>query len=232
MRDSLAAAVAAAVLCGVAAFLLGPWLLRRIPEPELDEDETKIPYAALAGRRAAVWCGLFGAVAGGVFGARLGWSAPLAAWLALAVSGAVLGYIDLRTRFLPSAIIWPSYLVVGVLLVIASAVSGDWGALGRAVIAGAAGFAVFYLLWWVYPAGIGFGDVRLSGLLSGALGWLGWSEVVIGVYGGFVIGAILGVLLTLAKVFERRSFAFGPFMLAGAVLGVAVGEPLARAYVG
>jgi leader peptidase (prepilin peptidase)/N-methyltransferase len=232
MRDSLPTAVVAAVLCGTSAFLLGPWLLRHIPEPVLDEGETKLPYAALAGRRTAVWCGLFGAIAGAVLGAKLGWSAPLPAWLALGISGAVLGYVDLRTRFLPSAIIWPTYLIVGVLLVIGSAVTGNWDALVRALIAGAAGFTVFYVLWFVYPAGIGFGDVRLSGLLSGALGWLGWSEVVIGLYGGFVLGAVIGVLLTVARVFERKAFAFGPFMLAGALVGVVVAGPLASAYLG
>src|SRR5688572_6101694 len=108
MPDFWLPSVVAAAVCGVAAYLLGPWLFRRIPEPVLDEGETKIQYAALAGRRAAVWCGVFGVVAGAVLGAKLGWSAPLPAWLALGISGAVLGYVDIRTRFLPSAIIWPT----------------------------------------------------------------------------------------------------------------------------
>jgi leader peptidase (prepilin peptidase) / N-methyltransferase len=231
--NSSLAAAAGVVVCGPAAYLLGPWLMRRIPEPVLDEGETKIPYAELASRRVALWCGGSAAVAGGLLGWSLGTSAALPAWLALAVVGAVLGIIDARTRFLPSVIIWPSYLVVGLLLVIGSAVSGEWGALGRAAIAGVAGFAVFYLLWFVYSKGIGFGDVRLSGLLSAALGWLGWGQLVTGLYGGFFLGAVLGVGLTLAKVLRRREmFAFGPFMLVGALLGVLAGGPLTRAYLG
>ncbi|MFC0623937.1 prepilin peptidase [Kribbella deserti] len=232
MQSNLAVALAALVVCGGAAAFLGPWLFRRIPEPELDEGDTKLTYRSLATRRAAIWCGIGGAIAGVVLGLKLDWSAPLAAWLALAISGAVLCYVDLRTRYLPSAIIWPTYAVVALLLLGASAATGDWGAFGRAAAAGAVGFAVFYLLWFVYPAGIGFGDVRLSGLLSGALGWLGWSEMVIGVYGGFVLGAVLGVLLTALKVFDRKAFAFGPFMLVGALAGVVLGEPVARAYLG
>jgi leader peptidase (prepilin peptidase) / N-methyltransferase len=222
----------AAAVCGAAAYLAGPWLLRRIPEPELDEGETKTPYAAMAGPRAAAWCGGLAAVAGGLLAWRIGWAAPLAAWLVLAVVGAVLGYIDLRTRFLPSAIIWPTYAAVAVLLTLASLVTGDWGALARAVIAGTGTFVLFYAMWWVYPAGIGFGDVRLSGLLGGALGWLGWAELVIGMYGGFLLGAVLGVLLTAVKVFDRKAFAFGPFMLAGALIGVLAGGTLANAYFG
>jgi len=96
------------IFCGVSAYVLGPLLLRSIPEPVLEEGETKVPYAALAGRRAAYWCGGLAAVSGGLLGLMLGLSAVLPAWLLLAVAGAVLGYIDARTRFLPSVIIWPT----------------------------------------------------------------------------------------------------------------------------
>ena len=221
-----------AVGCGLAAYGVGPWLLRRIPEPALEEGDTKTPYKELAGTRAAAWCGGIAAVAGGLLGWRLGWSAPLAAWLLLATIGAVLCYIDVRTRFLPSAIIWPTYLGVTVLLTGASLVTGDWHALVRAAEGGAITFVFFYVMWWVYPSGIGFGDVRLSGLLGAALGWLGWGELIIGVYGGFVLGAVIGIVLMVAKVFERKAFAFGPFMLAGSLLGAVAGGPIASTYLG
>jgi leader peptidase (prepilin peptidase)/N-methyltransferase len=163
----------------------------------------------------------------------LGTSAVLSAWLLLAVVGAVLGYIDARTRFLPSAIIWPSYGVIGLALLGAAAVSGEWGSLRRAVIAGAIGFAVFYALWFVFPRGVGFGDVRLSGVLGLALGWLGWAQFVSGLYGGFFLGAIVGVALIAAKVMTRKQMVpFGPFMLVGALGGVLLGAPLERLYLG
>ncbi|WP_232828142.1 prepilin peptidase [Kribbella monticola] len=236
-ENALLAAGAGVVLCGPAAFLLGPWLMRRIPEPVLDEGETKTPYAELAGRglasSAAYWCGGAAAVAGGLLGWSLGTSPALAAWLLLAVAGAVLGYIDTRTRFLPSAIIWPTYFVVGAALIVGAAVSGEWGSLRRAAIAGVVGFGVFYLLWFVFPRGVGFGDVRLSGLLSMTLGWLGWGQLVTGLYGGFFLGAVIGIVLTLAKVFRRRQmFPFGPFMLVGALVGVLMGGPLEHLYLG
>ncbi|WP_406053332.1 prepilin peptidase [Kribbella sp. NBC_00889] len=231
--NALLAAGAGVVLCGPAAFVLGPWLLRRIPEPLLEEGDTKIPYADLAGPQAAYWCGALAAVSGGLLGWMLGTSAVLPAWLLMAISGAVLGYIDARTRFLPSAIIWPTYAVVGVALVGASAGSGDWGALRRAAIAGVIGFVVFYVLWFVFPSGVGFGDVRLSGLLGLALGWLGWGEFVSGLYGGFFIGALVGIVLIVARGMKRKQMVpFGPFMLIGALGGVLLGGPLERLYVG
>jgi leader peptidase (prepilin peptidase)/N-methyltransferase len=231
--NALLAAGAGVAFCGPAAYLIGPWLMRRLPEPTLEEGEVKIPYADLAGRRAAFWCGLLAAVSGGLIGWMLGTTSVLVAWLLLAVSGAVLGYIDARTRYLPSAIIWPSYLVIGLALLGAAVVSGEWGSLRRAVLAAVIGFAVFYVLWFVFPRGVGFGDVRLSGLLGLALGWLGWGEFISGLYGGFFLGAIVGIALIVARVMTRKQMVpFGPFMLIGALGGVVLGGPLARLYVG
>jgi len=207
--------------------------MQRIPEPLLEEGETKIAYADLAGRRATYWWGGVAAISGVLLGWVLGTSPVLVAWLLLAVVGAVLGYIDARTRFLPSAIIWPSYGVIGLALLGAAAVSGEWGSLRRAVIAGAIGFAVFYVLWFVFPRGVGFGDVRLSGVLGLALGWLGWGQFISGLYGGFFLGAIVGIALIAAKVMTRKQMVpFGPFMLVGALGGVLLGAPLERLYLG
>lgn len=235
--NAVLAAGAGVVLCGPVAFALGPWLMRRIPEPVLEEGDTKTPYAELAGQGiatgAAYWCGGVAAVTGGLLGWTLGTSAGLAAWLILAVVGSVLGYIDTRTRYLPSAIIWPSYAIVGLALVAGAAASGEWGSLRRAAIAGVIGFGAFYLLWYVFPRGVGFGDVRLSGLLSIALGWLGWGELILGLYGGFFLGAVIGIVLTAAKVLKRKQlFPFGPFMLVGALIGVLAGQPLENLYLG
>jgi leader peptidase (prepilin peptidase)/N-methyltransferase len=232
-ENALLAAGIGAVVCGPAAYFLGPWLMRRIPEPVLEDGETKTPYVSLAGRRAAYWCGGLAAVAGGLLGWLLGLQAVLPAWLVLAVSGAVLGYIDARTRYLPSIIIWPTYAVVAVGLLGAALATGEWGSLRRAAIAGAIGFGVFYVLWFAFPRGVGFGDVRLSGLLGLALGWLGWGQFVSGLYGGFFLGAVVGIVLIVGRVMTRKQMVpFGPFMLAGALAGVLLGAPLQRIYSG
>jgi leader peptidase (prepilin peptidase)/N-methyltransferase len=235
--NALLAAGVGIVLCGPAAFTLGPLVMRRIPEPVLEEGDTKIPYAELAGQgvatKAAYWCGATAAIAGGLLGWTLGTSAGLAAWLVLAVVGAVLGYIDAWTKYLPSAIIWPSYLLVGLALVIGALQTGDWESLLRAAIAGAVGFGMFELLFRLVRRGVGYGDVRLSGLLSIALGWLGWGELLVGLYAGFFIGAVNGIVLMVVKGYTRKKMLpFGPFMLVGALVGVLAGQPLADLYLG
>ncbi|MDX6283419.1 MAG: leader peptidase (prepilin peptidase) / N-methyltransferase [Kribbellaceae bacterium] len=233
--NALLAAGAGFVLCGTAAFKLGPLVMRRIPEPILDEGDTKIPYAELAGEgsNAAYWCGATAAIAGGLLGWALGTSAGLAAWLMLAVVGAVLGYIDARTKYLPSAIIWPSYVLVGLALTIGALLTAEWASLLRAAIAGAIAYGLFELLFRLVRRGVGYGDVRLSGLLGMALGWLGWGELMAGLYAGFFVGAVNGIVLMVAKGYSRKAMLpFGPFMLVGALIGVLAGQPLVRLYLG
>ncbi len=73
------------------------------------------------------------------------------------------------------------------------------------------------MLWFVYPRGMGYGDVRLSGVLGIALGLprLG-AQLVLGIYAGFLLGGVGGLLLSLLRLVDRKAYPFGPFMLAGA----------------
>ena len=221
--EQVVAALGCAAVAAVAAWCLVPRLLAWLPEPE-DADRDKPSYAALAqtsGLRG--WTATGAAVVAGSVGAVLGanWSLPV--WVYLSVVGVVLGFVDWRTKLLPYRIVAPSYAVVALLLVLATAAIQEREPLVRAGIAWAVTFAVFFLLNLVHPAGMGYGDVRLSGLLAMALGWLGWVQLAVGVYSGFLLGAVVGGGLALARVIDRKSYPFGPFMLAGAWLGVVTG---------
>ena len=73
---------------------------------------------------------------------------------------------------------------------------------------------------------MGYGDVRLSAVLGFALGYLGWPELLIGIYGGFVAFAVSGFVIALVRRDRqvlRTSYPFGPFLLVGALAGLAVG---------
>jgi leader peptidase (prepilin peptidase)/N-methyltransferase len=79
--------------------------------------------------------------------------------------------------------------------------------------------------------GMGLGDVALAPVLGLALGWLGWGPSLVGLLGGFVVGAVVGVVLMLGRRAGRRSrVPHGPFMLAGAGLGMFWGQPVWEAY--
>lgn len=220
-------AVLTAALCA-----LGPALIRRLPEPRLSSDAgDKVAYAELGRRPGLGWrLAITGAVAGGVVGWRLGAQPVLAVWVYLAAVGVVLAYVDAQTRLLPTRVIAPSYAVVAGLLVVAAWLDGDWGLLAGAGLGWLAMGGFYLLMWLVYPAGLGYGDVRLSGLLGLALGYLGWAEVLVGMYAGFLVGGVVGALLAAVKIVDRKRYPFGPFMLIGAVAGVVWGTAFAEWY--
>ena len=162
------------------------------------------------------------------------WLLPALTYLA-AVSIA-LALIDLDVHRLPDAIVLPSYPVALALLALASWDPGgeaDWGALLRALIAGAALFAFYLLAFVVYPPGMGLGDVKLAGVLGLYLGWFGWGAVLIGWFATFLLAGVFAIGLILARRARRGSgIPLGPWMLLGAWVGIAAGEPLWAAYLG
>nr|WP_296070446.1 A24 family peptidase [uncultured Actinoplanes sp.] len=162
--------------------------------------------------------------------ARFGWSWELPAYLYLAAIAVALAAIDLDVMRLPDRIVLPSYGVAVALLAPAVIAGHGWAAATRG-LAGAALLFAFYFVLMILPRGMGFGDVKLSGLLGLYLGWLGWSSMLVGAFAGFLIGGVIGVLLMLLRRAGRRSrIPFGPAMLAGAFLAVFAGPAIGDWY--
>jgi leader peptidase (prepilin peptidase)/N-methyltransferase len=155
----------------------------------------------------------------------------LPAYLYFTAIAVALAVIDLRHRRLPNAIVLPSFPVLAALVIASAAVHRDWAGLGRAGIGAAALWGGFLLIAVVHPAAMGLGDVKLAGLVGAVLGYLSWSTLILGTFAGFVLGAGFGVILIVrGRGTGKTAIAFGPFMLAGALLGIFVGAPLARFY--
>jgi leader peptidase (prepilin peptidase)/N-methyltransferase len=147
--------------------------------------------------------------------------------------GIALAAIDLDTHRLPNALTLPSYGVLAALLLLPAAIEGRWDDYLRAALGGVALFAFYFLLVLVYPKGMGLGDVKLAGVLGIALGWLGWGSVLVGGFLGFLLGAAVGGgLMVLGKAGRKSKIPFGPFMVAGALLAVFVGQDFADWYLG
>jgi leader peptidase (prepilin peptidase) / N-methyltransferase len=155
--------------------------------------------------------------------------AALPVYLYFTAVGIALALIDLDSRRLPNAIVLPSYPVVAVLLVVSAAAREDWWSLGRAAIGGAVLFAFYLALALAYPAGMQFGDVKLSGIVGAVLAHLSWPALAIGGFSAFVLGSVVGVAVIAAGRGGRRTaLPFGPFMIAAALLAVFAADPLWR----
>lgn len=192
----------------------------------LIEFATALAFAAVAARFVP---GVAAADGGAAIAASV---LVLVAFLYLSAISISLAAIDLETFRLPNAIVLPAYLVAAVLLT-GAAVLGGWGerlataGLGLAIMGG-----VYLLPAWIRPDAMGGGDVKLAGVLGGFLGWLGWSALGVGILAGFILGGLFGVVLMAAGRGRSARVAFGPWMLAGAWIGIFAGSMLLSGYLG
>jgi len=210
-----------AAACAIVGAVLGwfvPRLVAWIPEPT--EPGDKLTYAELGATPGLAWkTALASGLASGLLGLAVGWDWSLGFLLYLCPVGVALGYVDFRTRLLPTRLIAPSYLVVVLLVLAAAGLERDPGLLLGAAL-GWLAFGLLYWLLWRFTPGMGYGDVRLSGVLGLALGYLGGTALMAGLYAGFVVGVVGWVPLRLLRITKDRHYPFGPFMLVGAVVGV------------
>ncbi len=172
-------------------------------------------------------CGLLFAAVAWRVGAS--WLLPgllLLAWLLL-----VLAVIDARTRRIPNALTYPLAPVLAALLVVGALLDGDPAAALRIPLAGLAGFAVLLAIALASPRGMGMGDVKLAGVIGLGLGALGWGEVVVGLFAGFLLGGIAAIALLATGARSRRdAIPFGPYLALGAIAALLAGRPIVEAY--
>lgn len=213
-----------AVVAGSLGTMVG-WFLTRLVlrySPAGDEPVPAPSRPVLAVATAA----LFVLVAA-FFG--LSWQVP--AYLFFAAVAVVLTVIDLRHHLLPNAVVLPALGIGFLLLTLAAAGEGTWGALLRAGLGALVLFVLYLALALISPAGLGMGDVKLAAVLGLFLGFQGWGTLFIGALLASVFGALAGlVVLTSRRGGLRSDVPFGPSMLAGALVAVVWGEILAREY--
>ncbi|XDZ50934.1 A24 family peptidase [Neisseriaceae bacterium CLB008] len=155
--------------------------------------------------------GLLSATAFGLVAWRQGvsvlavWGWALSLWLLL------LATIDARTHLLPDALTL-SLLWLGLMVHL---VAGDAAALAAGVLGAMVGYAVLWLVAWLFKLctaqeGMGYGDFKLFAALGA---WLGWTALPWVLF----VAAGLGVLWALASGrFGRSAIPFGPSLaLAG-----------------
>ncbi|MBS2533321.1 prepilin peptidase [Catenulispora sp. NF23] len=163
-----------------------------------------------------------GATAGLLVGARFGTTAALPAYLFLVAIAPALGVIDAVTRRLPNFIVLPSYPLAALLLGFAAWRAGNLGPFWRAWLAGATTYALLLVIALAAPPrAFGWADVKLSGLVGGFLGFLGWSTLLRGMTIAFVSAAVYVVLRAVARLRQRgQALPLGPALLSGALLAV------------
>jgi leader peptidase (prepilin peptidase) / N-methyltransferase len=146
----------------------------------------------------------------------------------------VLTAIDLEHKLLPNRLVYPAFITGWVLLTVLAFVEGT----PRALIDAAIGMLIFggffFLVAFIYPAGMGGGDVKLAFVLGTFLGYLGgFGLVLLGMFVSFLIGGIVGVaVMAITGGGRKMQVPFGPFMAVGTLVTIFCGDALLDLYLG
>ncbi len=214
--------VLAVLLAAAAALVVSlstPALLGRLPAPD---EAPEVRFAALASPRFRL----------GVLVAALsfGWlclalsDAP--AWpilLPLAALGTLLGFVDAHTTFLPLRLHYLTAALVAAGAVASAGWRGQWWALAWGAGVAAVATGVYALVWWWSGGQLGFGDVRLAGLIGLATASISPTLAAWSLLLGSVIGAAWAIAV---RVTGSKQFAYGPSMLLGVPAGLIAGALL------
>jgi leader peptidase (prepilin peptidase) / N-methyltransferase len=162
--------------------------------------------------------------------ARIDRWVELVAYLVAFAGLLALSAIDIDVQRVPVSVLYPTLATTAVLLGIAAGIEDRWDDFGRALIGAAIGFALLRIIHAVSPRSMGYGDVRLAILCGLILGWHGLTYVIVGLYGAFVLGTVIGVvLIAVGRGKFGKAIPFAPYLAAGAIYVSLYGEPLANA---
>ncbi len=132
--------------------------------------------------------------------------------------------IDLDTRRIPNAITLPAAIAA-----LAAGLALDLDFVPEQLIAGAAAFAFFFAAAYLYPRGMGMGDVKLAGVLGLYLG----RAVAPAIFIALITGVLVGIVI-IARVGQaagrKTAVPFGPFLALGGIIAFFVGDSLVDAY--
>lgn len=164
--------------------------------------------------------------------AALGWRLPadnptqstlFVGWLLVVAVGVVLTGIDLSVHRLPLFILACCAAGIALLIVAGAALDRDPGLVGHAVAAAAVFGTVYLALAVAGPGLVGAGDVYLAALLGLLLG----TGSLVSILWAAVLPYMLGFTVTVGGLYLRRiqrnsQIAFGPYLIAGAILAKAL----------
>jgi leader peptidase (prepilin peptidase)/N-methyltransferase len=175
-------------------------------------------------------------LATGVVFALLAWQYGLSPALGIMVFYAclfiVIFVIDLEHGLILNKVVYPSMVVALLLAIIPRPWLTQWIVTGiaNAAIGGAIGFALFLLIAVISRGGMGWGDVKLAGLIGLATGF---PLVFLSIIMGAILGGIVAVAMVIAKKRQRRqTIPFGPFLAVAAMITLLWGSNIMNWYIG
>ncbi len=169
----------------------------------------------------------------GLFAWKFGLDWALPAFCVFGAGLVGLSWIDLRTKRLPREIIYVTAAVGIPLLCIAALARHEPRRMWTMLLGAACALAFMGLVYLLSRGGMGDGDVRLSPLLGAYLGWLNPGLVAVGLFMGFLAGAVVGVaMMARGRAGRKTAVPFGPFLALGTIVAVFIGQRFVDTFMG
>ena len=140
----------------------------------------------------------------------------------------IVSCIDMAHTILPDAITLP-----GIVLGLCTSLWLTPVGIGNAVLGAVVGGGLFLLMAVLSAVilqrqGMGGGDIKLIAMIGA---FLGWHAVLVTIFLGAVLGALVGtVLMLLRRQGRKEPVPFGPFLAMGALLAMVWGETILTWY--
>jgi len=152
----------------------------------------------------------------------------------------VLGVIDLEHKLILNKITYPAAVVAVIILAIdsflpepglfSSLIFLPEPSILSGVIGGAIGFVLLLIFALVFRGGMGWGDVKMAGLIGLVTGF---PLVFIALFLGIVLGGLVAGLLLLLKIKKRKEpIPFGPFLSLGTITTLLWGSAILSWHLG
>ena len=226
-----AAVTVLCALAGVPGGMLANHLVDRIPEKQ---PLRPIPPAGALARTTVQRIAIAATVAlfaGTALRFGADWVVP--AYLVFFVCLVSITVIDAERQIIPNYIVYPTIFASIPLLALAALLQSEWDRFGHSLLGATLAWLALLAIHLVSPAGMGFGDVRLAFVLGLFLGWISLSHVLVGLFLGVALIAVIGVVLALVRLKSlQEHIAFGPFLAVGSTIAVFAGQPLIRWWTG
>lgn len=149
----------------------------------------------------------------------------------------VLGVIDLEHELILNKIVYPAAVVALVISIFRPPpgiidILLPWPLLGmvNGVIGGAIGFVFLLIPLLIYPKGMGWGDVKMAGLIGLVTGS---RLVLVALLMGVILGGLVAGILLLLKIKKRKeAIPFGPFLSLATMATLVWGSGILNWYLG
>lgn len=160
-------------------------------------------------------------------GIKFGADPVLIAFCILSAALVALTWIDLHEYRLPREITYTAFGLSAVALTVAALVNDEPERLLDAAVGAGIALLIMGGIYLASRGGMGDGDVRLAPLLGLHLGYLNPGIVPIGLFLGFLLGAIVGlIVIAVSDAGRKTAVPFGPFLAAGTIIAVFAGQPI------